>query len=174
MKNMCKIKLQNLPSLCGFSLLFISAIFFSTSTLAETLVSTTKGLNLKTVTLKLKVPHQHYDHLFSRAKKHFQENGLRLNEDGGAKVDGPILKLTLKLKSLPGNNAGQFLFFRKLELYEKVISARIPKVQTWSTTWTYGLPDPIVIGSNKSVQELEIDLDNLIGSFIQDYQFANQ
>ncbi len=174
MKIIYRPEFGKFTSLIVFKFMIASIVIFGNTVYAEPLVSTTKGLDLETVTLMLRVPYQHYDRLFIRAVNHFQKEGLQLNVNDDSQSDSPLLKLTLDLKPLSEDCEGKFLYSQKLELYENVVSERVPNVRTWSVTWTYGLPDPIFIESKKTIQDLERDLDGLIGHFIFDYKFANQ
>ena len=142
------------------------------STGGEILRSSLAGLNLERVYLSVDTDHKYHDTIRDRVIRAFNKHGLKLSENELYKQGQILLKLTVRPDPIKGGGSGNVLYYKKLELFENVISERSPKIKTWAVTWSFGIPNPILSGTI-SIDQLERDADELIGGFIQDFLFTN-
>ena len=163
------------------SLLIIVALLMGVNNLsissiskAESLISTSHGVDLSQVHLDVDVPHDYYDRLYKRVYTHLTRVGLTPKSSTTYKQGEPVLRLTLKVKAVGEPSLNLFLYTAKLEIQERVVTERTPKVRAWVVTWSVGTSDePEVRAAPITIEEMEKDLDKLMKWFILDYQHAN-
>lgn len=142
------------------------------STGGETLRSSLAGLNLEKVYLSVDTDHKYHDTIRDRVIHALNIHGLKLSENELYRQGQILLKLTIRPDPIEKGISEKVLYYRKIELFENVISERTPTIKTWAVTWSFGIPDPI-LSSMISKEQLERDANELIGGFIQDFLFTN-
>jgi hypothetical protein len=146
------------------------------SSKGESLVSTLYGLHLEQVHLYVDTDYKYHDVIHDRVLRSFKKGGLKIDMDPPHwpyKQGHALLHLTVRSEPLHGEKTEKVLYYRKLELFEHIISDRSPRIRAWAVTWSYGIPDPIVIDP-PSLEQLEKDADDLLNTFIQDFLYANK
>lgn len=138
-------------------------------------LSTTAGLEFSTVTVSIKALPQYRDQLEKRAQAKLRDAGLIPKSDPQpqfpANIEGSILELTLWAEPVEGCS-DKILYTQKLELSERALLGRNPRLKPWVVTWVYGVPSAYVRGPVEK-EELEKDLDGLLDTFIKEYNFTN-
>ena len=141
----------------------------------ESLISSLYGLHLDQMHLHVDTDYKYHDVIHDRVLRSFKKRGLKIDIDPPHwpyKQGHALLQLTVRSDPLHGEKPEKVLYYQKLELFEHVISDRSPRIRALVVTWKYGIPDPIVTDPI-SLEQLEKDVDDLIGFFIQDYLYAN-
>lgn len=141
---------------------------------AKLLISTSHGLDLSKVRLFVDVPHEYHESFHERVQNHLTQAGLSEKFGTKHKQGEPVLRLTLKIKKLGEGCSEQFLYTKKMEIKESVVTIRTPKVRSWAVTWSLGTGSQELRNNRITVEEMEEDLDSLMKHFLLDYQYANQ
>ena len=89
---------------------------------AESLISTSHGLDLSQVHLDVDVSHEYYDRLYKRFYTHLNRVGLTPKSSTTYKQGEPVLRLTLKVKAVGEPSLNLFLYTAKLEVQERVVT----------------------------------------------------
>lgn len=144
-----------------------------TSSEGEPLRSSLAGLKLDTVYLRVSTDYAHQSTIEDRVLRALNARGLHTRTDWPYQQGKPLLKLTLRTEALSDRPSDKVLYYQNFELFENVISERSPHIKTWTVTWTYGLPDPIVTDM-VSLEQLEKDADEFVEHFIRDFLYANK
>jgi hypothetical protein len=143
------------------------------SSYAESLTFTTRGLDLSQVHLVVDVPHEYYERFYERTRRHLTQAGLSTKHATRYEQGEPVLRLTLEVDPLYETCPEHYLYTRKLEVEESVTTKRITKVSAWAVTWSFGESKPEVRNSQINVEEMEKDIDQLMKVFLFQYQYAN-
>lgn len=139
---------------------------------AEVLVSTLYGLDLATVTLYVQTEDKYHERLQNRIVSRLAAKRLSINTTRAFKQGDPSLNVTLDWEPIADAGVNKGLYYRKIELFEGVVTERIPHVRAWAVTAASGLPEPIV-SDRPTIERLERDLDWLLDDFIKVYLDAN-
>ena len=140
--------------------------------LKEDQVTRLYELDLTNVFFAVRTTREFYDHLFLKAIDLFKKANLPIKSIGVYEPSNLVLELTLEIEPVGNDCQKYFLYNESLQLQETVIPERSLNARTWSTTWNFGLPTTIV-DKPIGLEELEKNLDNLIGTFIREYKLAN-
>jgi hypothetical protein len=141
----------------------------------ENLISSLSGVHLEQMHLYVDTDYKYHDEIHDRVLRSFKKRGLKIDMDPPHwpyKQGHALLHLTLRSEPLQGEKTEKVLYYRKLELFEHVLSDRSPPIRAWAVTWSYGIPDPIVTDPT-SLERVEKDADELLDFFIRDYLHAN-
>ncbi len=143
---------------------------------AELLRSTSHGLDLSQLHLVVDAPPGHDEELYERARSLLAQAGLFTKSESANtyKQWEPLLRLTFEVEPVGGLYPNTFLYSRRLEIVENVVPERTPKIRAWAVTWSVGSSWPEVRTDQVTIFDLEKDLDKLMRTFLQDYQYANQ
>ena len=146
------------------------------SSKGESLLSSLYGVHLEQMHLYVDTDYKYHDVIHDLVLRSFKKRGLKIDMDPPHwpyKQGHTLLHLTVRSEPLHGEKTEKVLYYRKLELFEHVISDRSPHIRAWAVTWSYGIPDPIVTDP-LSLEQLEKDADDLLTTFIQDFLYANK
>ena len=142
----------------------------------ESLISSLHGLHLDQMHLSVDTDYKYHNLIHDRVLGSFKKHGLKIDMNPPHwpyKQGHALLQLTVRSEPLHGEKMKKVLYYRKLELFEHVVSDRSPSIRTWAVTWSYGIPDPIVTDPI-SLERLGKDTDELLDFFIQDFLYANK
>jgi hypothetical protein len=139
---------------------------------AERLISSSAGLDLRKVYFIINTQREFHDQLYDYAITKLTKAGLLPIHDRVYKEGAPVLQLTLNPTPLGIDPVSKVMYRTRLELFENVYTERTPRVRAWAVTWSYGLPDPLIVDS-VSLDQLKNDVDEFLDDFILDYKYAN-
>ena len=141
---------------------------------AESLVSTAHGLDFSQVHLVVDVQPEYERRLYKRVRTQLTQAGLIPKSATTYKQGESVFRVTIRVNPAGELPCRLFFYTAKIEVQERVVTERTPRVRAWAVTWSIGTVDePEVRTTPIAIEELEKDLDNLLDHFLLDYRYAN-